>query len=148
MLRDLLRRPAVLAASSCCITQWLCSDGGAAAVSDAQPPTWRRGLIGAGATAAYYSDRLELDDADRILKERGYMWRAVEADAAALGATADAYMAGVCAKALEFIRSKTVHDREPIRGHLQDLFRSEGAFALVLGGNVRVLVCRAAHTRR
>ena len=112
--------------------------------------TFPFGLTGPGATDKFYTARLDLE-APLLLRGSGDFMAAARADArerlglpqgAALGAgEALALEASVrehlsCAfrKCTAFLDSGRVHDREELRGTLEDVFRRKGQMALLLGG--------------
>jgi hypothetical protein len=92
-------------------------------------------LAGASPSAAFYTQELDLQAADKLLITRGLLWEAAESDAAARGVPVSTYIASVERAACAFIDRGELFDRADTMGTLGTLMGArKGEFVLFLGG--------------
>jgi hypothetical protein len=118
--------------------------------SDALSTSFPLGLTGPGATDKFYTARLDLE-APLLLRGSGDFMAAARADARerlglpqgaelgagealALEASVREHLSSAFRKCTAFLDSGRVHNREELRGALEDVFRRKGQMALLLGG--------------
>ena len=95
---------------------------------------WRGALIGATASDEHYATVLDLEEAATMLSEKGFLWSAAAADAAARGLSPEKYLSGVSTAARDFVLRRELHDREASTAAILGVLSVEGQLGLVLGG--------------
>ena len=129
----------------------LASGGGIVACQADDPlaTTFPYGLTGAGASAKFYTDNLDLESPLLLRRSRDFM-AAARADARerlglppppqsagealALEESVREHLASAIRRCTAFLDSGVVHDREELRGALEGVLGGSGQLALLLGG--------------
>jgi hypothetical protein len=87
-------------------------------------------------TAKYFTSKLSLSDAAELasFKGSGYMYEEARKDALEKDISLDSYLATSLSKATDFIRSKSLWDREELMESINSTIQNESQLTCILGG--------------
>ena len=92
------------------------------------------GLVNGASCDVFYSRKLKNHDAD-LIQEEGFLWKAVQDDAVALGVSPDDYLNDIASRRDAYLADKKLCPRNELEAAMRSILTSkEGAFSLLIGG--------------
>jgi len=92
------------------------------------------GLVNGASCDVFYSRKLKNRDAD-LMREKGFLWKAVQDDAVARGVSPDDYLIGIKSSRETYFKEEKLCPRPELDAALRSILTStEGEFSLFIGG--------------
>jgi hypothetical protein len=92
------------------------------------------GLVNGASCDDFYSRKLKNRDAD-LIREEGFLWKAVQDDAVARGVSPDDYLIGIKSSRATYFKEEKLCPRPELDAAMRSILTStRGAFSLFIGG--------------